>query len=107
MRQKIEEHLPDGFLIRHQHGTGLRDGAAGAEPLLFHLGLHQTEDFPDDVANIERRKLELIVPGLDFRHVQDVADEIEEMSAAGHEVAGISAVAPVADRKSTRMNSSH
>ena len=96
--QEIHQHLTDAALVRKQERNVLRHVHADREFVLDRQILHQGDRVPDDLGDVAHVLAQLIGPGFDLGHVENVVDQLQQVLAAAVDVAGVVAIAGFVDR---------
>ena len=78
--QQIDQHLAQPQRVSHQGRRYVWIHVGGeAEPFLTSPWAEQRLGFGDDLVQVERHVVQIEVPGLDFREVEDVVDQLEQV----------------------------
>ena len=86
VRQQIERDLFDGASVGMEHDTG-GDIGIEREPLFAGAAVDDPQAVGKNLVELDRLGIEVDAAGLDLRHVEDVVDDVEQILAAGADIA--------------------
>ena len=82
VREEIQQDLHHRAAVGHDLHVLFRDFRCNADAAFLCAAFHHVDSERNDFGDIQLLQIQLVLSGLDLRHIKDIADEVEQMLAA-------------------------